>query len=74
MFLKGYGFLGRHIVLHGFAVFGTILNFHRAEASKILSGFARAHTPGNAGLLVIKCLWQFWLIQSDGKKSNLRLG
>ena len=41
MFLKGYHFLGGHIVLQGFAVFRTILNFHHVEVSKILSEFAQ---------------------------------
>ena len=49
-------FLGGQIVLQGFPVFGTILNFHHVETSKILSEseFAQGHTPGDAGLLVIK--------------------
>lgn len=35
-------FWGRHIVLQGFAVSGTILNFHHAEASKIHARQCRA--------------------------------
>ena len=37
MFLKGYRFFGGQIVLQGFGVFDTILNFHNVEASKFLS-------------------------------------
>lgn len=55
MSLNGNRFLGEPYRFTGFAVFGTILNFHHVEVPKHLTEFICGDTPGNAGPLVTKC-------------------